>query len=159
MFRCPSRKMYYGATLHLIWFIRDAALERLVSSLKYPPFYTRSVSYLSLIFWTNPYSLSLISYQQQKTANHSITISENECNAWGDIWVLNLIKFSYQSTMLCSNPSMSQYLTYSSSPSSYTTSSLTYQIASSVSYFADISHLLFLQGRLVRISKNLLKLN
>ena len=83
--------------LHLILFIRDAALGRLVSSLKYSPFYTRSVSYSSLIFWTNPYSLSLISYQQQKTANHSITISENECIAWGDIWVLNFIKFSYQS--------------------------------------------------------------
>ena len=52
--------------IHLIWFIRDAALERLVSSLKYPPFYTRSVSYSSLIFWTNSYSLSLISYQPQK---------------------------------------------------------------------------------------------
>ena len=52
--------------LHLVWFIRDTALERLVSSLKYPPFYTRSVSYSSLIFWTNPHSPSLISYQPQK---------------------------------------------------------------------------------------------
>ena len=66
--------------LHLVWFIRDTALERLVSSLKYSLFYTRSVSYLSLIFWANPYSLSLISCQPQKlptpVSQFTIWISE-----------------------------------------------------------------------------------
>ena len=113
--------------IHLIWFIRDAALERLVSSLKYPPFYTRSVSYSSLIFWTNPYSLSLISYQPQKIANRGITISEMSV-MHGEIfeyWILLSFHIKLQwcvQTQFC----------------------LTYQIASGVLQISVISY--FLRG-------------
>ena len=47
--------------LHLIFFIRDTAPERLVLSLKFSPILTRGVSYLSLILRPILHSLSLIS--------------------------------------------------------------------------------------------------
>ena len=50
-------KFVPALALHLICFIRDAALKRLVVSLKFYLILTRSVSYLSLILCTSFYSL------------------------------------------------------------------------------------------------------
>ena len=49
-------------SVHLVFFIRDAAPERLVLSLKFSPIWTRGVSYLSLILRPILHSLSLISF-------------------------------------------------------------------------------------------------